>query len=194
MSSANAVTNASSRPVSFCPFPGNYHSRRGLRNPREADFMNSRHVLPAIVLTMVVVSVCPLAAHHSISGGYDLTMPTHVQGTVVNVKWANPHVQFTIRGRDRAGTIIDLHIEGSSPAILNLLGWTKETLMPGMNIRVGGYFAKNTQYNDFVSTTVTIISTQRVLKTPVCWFIPNNTTTLADVENMNAHCPVPDVP
>jgi hypothetical protein len=123
---------------------------------------------------------------------------------VVKVRWAYPHVQFTIRGRDRTGAIIDLRVEGSSPTILKLLGWTKETLMPGMNIRVGGYPAKNNEYNDFGSTTVTIISTQRVLKTPACWtawssappeLVPSNITiTLADVENMNAHCPVLEVP
>jgi hypothetical protein len=103
-------------------------------------------------------------------------------------------VQFTIRGRDRNDAIVDLRIEGSSPTILSFLGWTKETLMPGMNIRVGGYFAKNNPYNDFVSTTITLLATQRVLKTPVCWIITNNTTTRADVETMNSHCPVPDVP
>jgi hypothetical protein len=110
------------------------------------------------------------------------TQPTHIQGTVVNVKWVYPHIQFTIRGRDRAGAIVDLRVEASSPTILELLGWTKETLMPGMNVRVGGYPAKNSQYNDFGSTTVTIPSAQRVLKAPVCWIAPNNPISLADVK------------
>jgi hypothetical protein len=166
--------------------------------------MNTRPALPAIVFAMIVAGASPLAAHHSFGAEYDLTKPTHIQGTVVNVKWAYPHMQFTLRGRDRAGGTIDLRVEGSSPTILNLMGWTRETLMPGMNIRVGGYPAKNSQSSDFGSTTVTIISTQQVLKTPACWTAwssadprvvpPNSTITLAEVEDMNAHCPVPEVP
>ena len=156
--------------------------------------MNKRLVLSAIILTLIIGGASPLTAHHSWAGEYDLTDPTHIQGTVAKVEWGNPHVRFTIRGRDRSGAIIDLRVEGSSPKILSLLGWTKDTLTPGMNIRVGGYPARNDQYSNFGSTTVTIISTQRVLKTPACWFIPNDRTTLADVENMNAHCPIPEVP
>ena len=165
--------------------------------------MNTRLVLAAMALTLTFVGASPSVAHHAFGGDYDLTRPTRIQGTVVKIRWAYPHVQFTLRGRDRNGAIVELRVEASSPTILKLLGWTKDTLTPGMNVRVGGYPARNNQYNDFGSTTVTIISPQRVLKTPACWLawssaepelVPSNITiTVADVENMNAQCSVPEV-
>ncbi len=42
--------------------------------------MNTRLVLPAIVLTMIFVGVNPLAAHHSFSGEFDVTRPTTFKG------------------------------------------------------------------------------------------------------------------
>jgi len=155
--------------------------------------MKRRIVLPAIVLLLNVV-VSPLTAHHSVMADMDVTKPTHIEGTVVTIMWVNPHMYFTLREKDSTGAAFEWRVEASSPTILTLLGWTKQTLLPGMNVRVGGYASKNSGNKYFDSTTITLLSNQRVLKTPVCWFIPNNLTTLSDIENLNARCPIPEVP
>jgi Family of unknown function (DUF6152) len=156
--------------------------------------MNICLVLAAIVLFLNIVVVSPLTAHHSIIAGFDLTKPTHIEGTVLEVTWANPHMLFTLRGKDATGASVEWRVEASSLKILRILGWTKETLMPGMNVRVAEYSAKKPNDSIFASTTVTFLSTQRVLKTPIWCAIDNNATTLADVENMISKCPIPEVP
>ena len=156
--------------------------------------MNMRLVPAAIVLSFNVVVVTPLTAHHSVAAGVDLTKPTHIEGRVLKVTWVNPHMSFTLRGRDATGASVEWRVEASSLKILGLLGWTKDTLMPGMNVRVGGYSAKKPDDSIFASTTVTFLSTQRILKTPTCWNLDNNVTTVADVENMISNCPIPEVP
>jgi hypothetical protein len=163
-------------------------------NLGEAQMTNKGFKLSAIVLAVILGGVTPLGAHHSIAVGFDLTKPAHIEGTVQKVDWVNPHVIFTVRGKDATGESVEWRVEASPIKLLGLLGWTKETLMPGMSVRVGGYSAKKPDDRIFASTNVTILSTQRVLKTPVWCFAYDNTTTVAEIEDMISKCPIREVP
>jgi hypothetical protein len=70
-------------------------------------------------------------AHHS-NAAYDLEHSRTVEGTVKQVNWANPHINFIVetdvKEGPQAGTWV---FEVSSPGTLTRSGWTKRSLQPG---------------------------------------------------------------
>jgi hypothetical protein len=47
----------------------------------------------------------PAAAHHG-WGSYDAAKPVTVTGPILNAKYENPHATITVRGADKAWTVI----------------------------------------------------------------------------------------
>lgn len=149
----------------------------------------------ALGVTLLAVLASPIAGHHSFSAEFDLTKPTHVEGKVTKVEWGLPHVVVVVTGKNSNGSTVEWRVQTSQPDILQLLGWDKGTVMPGMEVRVGGYPPKSPGDKDFGSTTFTITgATPRVFKTPICWNASNRTTlaNLADLQY--PRCGVPEVP
>jgi hypothetical protein len=88
------------------------------------------------------------------------------------------------------GATVEWRVEVNQVFALQRVGWNKDTVVPGMDVRVGGYPAKNGD-REFVSTTFTILATQRVFKTPPgCWAMAGET--LPDAQNLR--CTIPEVP
>lgn len=81
-------------------------------------------------------------AHHS-NAEYDRDHQSKLKGTVVEVKWANPHVQILFEVKGRGGAAQSWIGEGPSPSQMIENGWTKETLKPGDRILVVGNPPKN---------------------------------------------------
>jgi Family of unknown function (DUF6152) len=81
-------------------------------------------------------------AHHS-NAEYDRDHQRKLKGTVVEVKWANPHVQIVFEVKGGAGTSQRWIGEGPSPSQMIENGWTKETLKLGDRITVVGNPPKN---------------------------------------------------
>ena len=69
--------------------------------------------------------------------------PIALRGTVTIMEWVNPHswIHIDVKGAD--GTLVSWMIEGGSPNSLLRLGFTKNALLPGMEIAVEGYQAKD---------------------------------------------------
>ena len=119
-----------------------------------------------------------------------MSKPLHIEGEVLRVQWQNPHAYVALNVKNSSGATAEWRVEVSNPSILQLLGWRKDTVVPGMSVRVGGYPSKDGT-RTFGSTVFTILSTQRVFKTPACWWGPK-AVTLADIQN--SKCPIADVP
>jgi len=70
-------------------------------------------------------------AHHS-AAAYDNEHPQTVEGTVKEVNWTNPHVNFVIETDVKDGRLSGIwSLEASSPGVLTRSGWTKRSLKPG---------------------------------------------------------------
>lgn len=93
--------------------------------------------LAAASLPLMLLSSAA-GAHHSSAGIYDSHKITVVQGTVEEVYWRNPHVQFTIRGTDSSGRHALWKVEGASVAMLSRHGVAVGTLQVGDRVRVAG--------------------------------------------------------
>ena len=96
-----------------------------------------------IAVLGLLVAVVPAPAHHAFGAEFDIARPLTLRGTVTVMEWVNPHswIHIDVNGQD--GTVVNWMIEGGSPNSLLRLGFTKNALLPGMEIVVDGYQAKD---------------------------------------------------
>jgi len=85
----------------------------------------------------------PLLAHHSFAAEYDASKPVKLQGTVTKMEWVNPHAWIHLDVKNPDGTVTNWAVEGGAPNALLRRGWTKQSLLPGTEILVDGYRAKD---------------------------------------------------
>ena len=94
----------------------------------------------AFALTAAVV---PAVAHHSFAAELDAKKPVTLKGTVTKMEWINPHSWIHIDVKTPDGKIEKWMVEGGAPNALLRRGWTKASLLPGTEILVEGYQAKD---------------------------------------------------
>jgi hypothetical protein len=136
------------------PWPASYRKRRN----KSLLVLFFRKELLSLLTLMLALG--PRAeAHHSFAM-YDPTVTIHLDGTVKEFQWTNPHALLWVIGVTTPGTDPTLWtIElPTSPGNLSRLGWTKHSLSPGDRVVVelnplrdgqhGGSFRKMT----FVAT------------------------------------------
>ena len=101
----------------------------------------------AIVLAGVVLALAtvPVVAHHAFSAEFDANRPMHLEGTVVKMEWINPHawVHLEVMGHETIADGTVWMVEGGTPNTLLRRGFTKNSLLPGTEIIVDGYQAKD---------------------------------------------------
>ena len=107
--------------------------------------MHVRLSIGIAVLGLLAAAV-PVPAHHAFGAEFDIARPLTLRGTVTVMEWVNPHswIHIDVKGQD--GTVVNWMIEGGSPNSLLRLGFTKNALLPGMEIVVDGYQAKDGTY------------------------------------------------
>jgi hypothetical protein len=100
----------------------------------------------------IVVSVTSLAiggwtsgasAHHAFAAEFDANMPVNFKGTITKMEWINPHSWLHVAVKQEDGTIVNWAIEAGTPNVLFRRGFTKDTLVPGTEVVIDGYQAKD---------------------------------------------------
>jgi len=102
-------------------------------------------------LTVVVIGVglffagtaVSLRAHHAFAAEFDAKKPVHFKGTVTKMEWVNPHVWLHIDVKKPDGTVENWAFEAGTPNVLFRRGFTKQSLLPGTEVVVDGYQAKD---------------------------------------------------
>ncbi len=84
-----------------------------------------------------------LSAHHSFAAEFDARKPVLFKGTVTKMEWLNPHVWIHMTVTQPNGTTEDWMVEGGAPTVLFRRGFTKTALVPGTQVVVDGYRAKD---------------------------------------------------
>ena len=97
----------------------------------------------AILLLGSLLAAMPLWAHHAFQAEFDDKKPVHLKGKVTKMEWINPHawIYLDVKGTD--GSVTNWMVEAGAPNALLRRGWTKASLLPGTEILIEGYQAKD---------------------------------------------------
>jgi Family of unknown function (DUF6152) len=83
------------------------------------------------------------SAHHAFAAEFDANKPVSFKGTIEKMEWVNPHTWLHVVVKNADGTTENWAIEAGTPNVLFRRGFTKTSLMPGTEIVVDGYQAKD---------------------------------------------------
>jgi hypothetical protein len=86
-------------------------------------------ILFAIISGLLIVAA-PLFAHHG-NSAYDMSKSVPVKATITKFEYSNPHTQVYYDVTDDKGNVEHWVAETTNPAMLNRVGWNKDTLKPG---------------------------------------------------------------
>jgi hypothetical protein len=86
-------------------------------------------ILLAAIFSLLMVSA-PMFAHHG-NSAYDMSKSVPVKATITRFEYTNPHTQVYYDVTDEKGEVEHWVAETTNPAMLNRVGWSKESLKPG---------------------------------------------------------------
>jgi len=84
-----------------------------------------------------------VSAHHAFAAEFDANKPVSFKGTVTKMEWVNPHTWLHVDVKKTDGTVENWAIEAGTPNVLFRRGFTKDSLLPGTEIVIEGYQAKD---------------------------------------------------
>jgi hypothetical protein len=82
-------------------------------------------------------------AHHAFAAEFDAKKPVNFKGTITKMEWINPHTWLHVDVKQPDGKMLNWAIEAGTPNVLFRRGFTKESLLPGTEIMIDGYQAKD---------------------------------------------------
>jgi len=92
---------------------------------------------------VVASAAVPVIAHHSFAAEFDAKKPVKLRGVVTKMEWINPHSWIHIDVKTADGKTESWMVEGGAPNALLRRGWNKSSLLPGTEILVEGFQAKD---------------------------------------------------
>lgn len=99
----------------------------------------SKLVLGLLVLVSGVLSA-PVSAHHSVSGQFDVSKTVVLEGQVVKVEWANPHIYMHLQVKEASGEQVVWRLGTVPVGMARQAGVTKESLLAaGQTLKVFTY-------------------------------------------------------
>jgi hypothetical protein len=95
------------------------------------------------VVVLLALAAAPVRAHHAFAAEFDAKKPIKFKAVVRKMEWTNPHVWIRVDVKQPNGTIEQWSIEAGTPNVLYRRGFTKQDLLPGTEIVIDGYRAKD---------------------------------------------------
>jgi len=99
-------------------------------------------VVCTVGLTMLGAAAS-VSAHHAFAAEFDAKKQVNFKGTVTKMEWINPHTWLHVDVKKADGGVENWAIEAGTPNVLFRRGFTKESLLPGTEIVIEGYQAKD---------------------------------------------------
>lgn len=86
-------------------------------------------VLFALFFGFLAISI-PALAHHG-NSAYDMSKTVPMKATITRFEYTNPHTQVYFDVTNEKGEVEHWVAETTNPAMLNRVGWSRESLKPG---------------------------------------------------------------
>jgi len=99
--------------------------------------MTSSSRLLFLALVLPLAAAVPTLAHHS-AAAFDSAKQVTVTGTIVEYRFANPHVYLTLDVKKDDGSTQRMEVEAGAASVLNGLGFTKDSIKVGDVVTVIG--------------------------------------------------------
>jgi hypothetical protein len=87
-------------------------------------------------VSLMLMAVKPLTAHHSFDAEYDSKKTTTISGYVTKLDWVNPHAFVYIDTKDESGAVKNFKVEMGPPYALVRGGWKRDTIKIGDKVTV----------------------------------------------------------
>jgi hypothetical protein len=97
---------------------------------------------PLLAGAMALALAAPALAHHS-AAAFDTRKEVTVTGTVVQYKFANPHVYLTLQVQKDDGSKATMEVEAGAASVLNGLGFNKDSVKVGEVVTILGNPGRN---------------------------------------------------
>jgi hypothetical protein len=97
----------------------------------------------SILVLLLCGAATSVSAHHAFAAEFDGNKPVTFKGTITKMEWINPHCWLHIDVTNPDGTVQNWAVEAGTPSVLFRRGFTKESLVPGTQIVIDGYQAKD---------------------------------------------------
>ena len=105
--------------------------------------MRQRRLLATV--TIGLMAVATLVAHHSVPGQFDVTKPVTLKGVISKVDWINPHIYVHLDVKETDGTTNTWALATLPTAMMRRAGLTKATLQgkPGEEVTINAVPARD---------------------------------------------------
>jgi len=119
-----------------------------------------------ITLLILLLMLLPATAisHHS-RAAYDSNNVTIVEGGLVDVRWRNPHIVFTLRVTGEDGSVALWRMEAGSIYMLKRAGLCETPFKTGARVKVAGYLSKS-EARDFLANSMLFADGKEILTMP----------------------------
>jgi hypothetical protein len=110
----------------------------------EVEAMRVKLAIGIVALGLCLAGTAArVAAHHAFAAEFDANKPIQFTGTITKMEWLNPHVWLHMEVKKPDGSTEQWAFEAGTPNVLFRRGFTKESLLPGTEVVVDGYQAKD---------------------------------------------------
>lgn len=102
-----------------------------------------KHVTVLAAIAASIALPLSVQAHHSFAAEFDSSKVVHLEGTVVQFAWVNPHSWIYMDVKKADGTVDHWKIEGGAPSLLLRRGWTRNSVQAGIKVIVDAFQARD---------------------------------------------------
>ena len=121
--------------------------------------------MKTVLLALAILTLPSIAfAHHS-RAAYDTDVVTVVEGKLVDVRWRNPHIVFTLSVTDKNGGHADWRMGAGSIYMLGRGGLNEDSFRTGQLVRVAGHLSKHEE-RDFLANSLLFPDGNEVMAMP----------------------------
>jgi hypothetical protein len=91
-----------------------------------------------VLACFISLTLAPRAVAHHSAAAYDTQKEVKVTGTVLQYRYANPHVYLTLQVKKDDGSTSTMEVEAGAAAVLNGLGFKKDSVKSGEVVTIVG--------------------------------------------------------